>query len=61
MKKKTINELYTQLVKARKEYKSCGIRLLFAYNRAFSQHFGVEPHTKECHRFVNKYGKDYAM
>ena len=61
MKKKTINELYTQLVKAHKEYKSGGMRLLFAYNRAFIQHFGVEPHTKECNLFIKKYGKYYAM
>lgn len=61
MKKKTINELYTQLVKAHKQYKYGGMRLLFAYRRAFFQHFGVDPHTKECKTLIDKYGKDFAM
>ena len=59
MKKKTINQLYAQLVKAHKQYG--GVRVIFAHERAFKQHFGVEIHTKVCQEFVNKYGCDYAM
>ena len=59
MKKKTINELCSQLVRAHKEYG--GIRLILAHKRAFKQHFGVTPHSKECKEFIEKYGYNYSM
>ena len=59
MKKKTINELYAQLVSAHKQYG--GIRLILAHKRAFKQHFGVTPHSKECQAFIEKYGCNYPM
>ena len=59
MKKKTVNELYAQLVAAHNKHG--GLRLIFAYRRAFVQHFGVYPHTKECKSLLDKYGRDYPM
>lgn len=59
MRKKSINELYSQFAK----FKGCvGFsRVYFAYMRAFVAHFGCAPHSKECREFVKKYGCDYKV
>lgn len=58
MKKKTINQLISQLHRCR----SCGYefkRYYSAYKRAFIQHFGCVPHSLACKELINLFGMDY--
>ena len=58
-RKKSINELVSQLNKFRGT--NLFMQAYFAYMRTFEVRFKFAPHSKECRIFVEKYGKDYKL
>ena len=57
-RKKSINQLVDQL---QRTIHVKHIKAYFAYQRAFYARFGFYPHSVECKKFVEKYGKDHKI
>ena len=66
--KKSINELYSQLIRCSKlnrvtkqNSKDRFNTIYFGWQHAFYSHFNCLPHSQECKIFISIYGKDYRM
>jgi len=59
MKKKSMNDLMSQLVRICQHHTKGRMMAYSAYYRAFEKHFGFYPHSYECKKFVNEHGLDY--
>ena len=59
MRQKSMNDLMSQLVRVCENHSKGRMRAYSAYYRAFKNHFGFYPHSEECQKFVDEYGKDY--
>lgn len=64
MRKKSINDLFSQFSKLFQDYKGQSekrSKIYFAYLRAFNKRFGFDTHSKECAKFIQRFGKDYKV
>jgi hypothetical protein len=62
MRKKSINSLLSQfkrLFEASKGERR--MKVYFAYLRSFESRFNFQSHSKECKKFIKKYGPDFEV
>ena len=59
MRKKSMNDLFRQLLNIRKSDREDFVRAYSAYKKAFEQHFGCLPQSDAACELVRLFGMDY--
>ena len=62
MNKKSINTLLSQFKRLIQDcQKEKRMKIYFAYLSSFEKRFGFSTHSKECKKFIKRYGKDFEV